>query len=122
MWMCVPQPVQGPAILGPDGRAGVPELGLEELAARVDEAAAVRGDGAVVAGQWPVDGAARGAGEEGWRGVRRGGMRGSVPAAQRDLGEEAGREGGEGREVDHGWRRCCCGYSGGCVQDGARGR
>jgi hypothetical protein len=74
-----------------------------------------------VAGQWPVDGAARGAGEEGWGGVRCGGMRGSVPAAQRDLGEEAGREGGEGREVDHGWR-CCCGYSGGCVQDGARGR
>jgi hypothetical protein len=45
----LPQTVDGPAIDWTDCGLGVPELGLEELAAGVDEAAAVWGGGAVVA-------------------------------------------------------------------------
>ena len=63
MYLHLPETVQGPAILWPDGRAGVPELGLEELSSWIDKAAAVGGDGGVVAGHRPVDGAAGSAGE-----------------------------------------------------------
>jgi hypothetical protein len=61
--VCIPETMQGPAIFWPDGRAGVPELGLEELSSWIDEAAAVRGHGGVVAGHWPIDGAAGSVGE-----------------------------------------------------------
>jgi hypothetical protein len=66
----VPKTVQSPAILGPDRGTGIPELRLEQLSSGVNEAAAVWGDGRVVAGQRSVDRAARGAGVEGvarWR-------------------------------------------------------
>jgi hypothetical protein len=85
----VPETVEGPAVFGPDGGAGVPELRLQELASRVDEAAAVGFDGGIVAGERAVEGAAGCAGDEDvtWRGRGR--------AAQRDLGEEAAGEGGQ---------------------------
>ena len=66
MNMYIPETVQRPAILWPYGRTGVPELGLEELSSGIDEAAAVRSDGYVVAGHRSIDGAAGSTGEVGF--------------------------------------------------------
>lgn len=49
--------MQRPRIDRSHGWIHVPELRLEQLAAGIDEAAAVRGDGRIVTGQWRVDGA-----------------------------------------------------------------
>ena len=104
MNMYIPETVQRPAILWPYGRTGVPELGLEELSSGIDEAAAVRGDGCVVAGHRPIDGAAGSTGEVVCLGGRRWscrGVGGGAPAAQRDLGEEATGERGDRWDVNH---------------------
>ena len=49
-----PQPMQSPAIAGPYTRIGIPELRLQKLSTRVDEAAAIGRNGRVVTGQRAV--------------------------------------------------------------------
>jgi hypothetical protein len=50
--------MQSPGIIRPDSRAGVPELGLQELSSRVNEAAAIWSFRIVVAGERTIDGTA----------------------------------------------------------------
>ena len=101
--------MESPAILRTHGRVGVPELRLEKLAAWIDEAAAIRSDGTVVAGEGAV---ARTAGciGKGRVGVCDGSVAGAGSLAlDGDLREEPaskGEQGAEGEGVGVGRHVC----------------
>ena len=51
----LPEPVDGPGVCGTCRRVGVPKLGLQELAARVVEAAGIWDSSLVCAAEWEVE-------------------------------------------------------------------
>lgn len=87
--------MDSPAIVGPRGRRSIPELCLQELAARRVETAQVRNGSRVVAAQLGIGTAL---GEV---------THDALPAAEDDLRASNGQL-AESAERRHVWRFCCC--------------